>query len=97
MAVVPDATGRMVAHVGDAALVLGSFAAIILVPVGYAFVGARARRRGIGGSVMAPLEEIWDPIAHNTNIEVHVQAEQVTPAPAPGDPPGRAKPTERTT
>jgi hypothetical protein len=46
---------------------------------------------------MAPLEEIWDPIAHNTNIEVHVQAEQVTPAPAPGDPPGRAKPTERTT
>lgn len=87
----------MVAHVGDAALVLGSFAAIILVPVGYALVGARARRRGIGGSVMAPLEEIWDPIAHNTNIEVHVQAEQVTPAPAPGDPPGRAKPTERTT
>ncbi|WP_369135663.1 hypothetical protein [Modestobacter sp. I12A-02662] len=57
------------------------------VPVAVALLGRRARRRGIGGSVLAPLEEIWDPVANRTNIEIQVQAERAAPAPAPGDRP----------
>ena len=60
---------------------------LIRVPVGVWLLGRRARRRGIGGSVLAPLEEIWDPISSRTNIEVQLQAEQEAPAPSPGDRP----------
>jgi hypothetical protein len=35
--------------------------------------------------VLAPLEEVWDPVAHRTAVEVQVQAEQEAPAPSPGD------------
>ncbi|MFW3172445.1 hypothetical protein [Geodermatophilus sp. CPCC 206100] len=61
-------------------------AALVLVPAGYALLGRRARRRGIGGSLFAPLEEVWDPTAHRTNVEVSIQAESPAPAPLPGDP-----------
>jgi hypothetical protein len=73
--------------VADVVLALAVFAALVLVPAGYAWLGTRARRRGLGHTVLSPLEEIWDPVAHRTNIEVHVQAERQEPAPAPGDPP----------
>ena len=72
---------------GDAALILAAVTALVVVPAGWAWLGVRARRRGIGGSVMAPFEEIWDPVAHRTQIEVQVHAERLAPAPAPGDPP----------
>ncbi|MGY1704926.1 hypothetical protein ACI79C_10150 [Geodermatophilus sp. SYSU D00697] len=80
---------------GELALVLEVAAALVLVPAGYAWLGRRARRRGVGGSVMAPFEEIWDPAAHGTHVEVQVQAERAAPAPAPGDPPepGRRSPS----
>jgi hypothetical protein len=73
--------------VSEVVLALEVLGVLPLVPAGYAWLGARARRRGIGGSVMAPFEEIWDPGAHATHVEVQVQAERVAPAPAPGDPP----------
>jgi hypothetical protein len=73
--------------VGQTALLLELVAVLLLAPAGYAALGRRARRRGIGGSLMAPLEEIWDPRAHRTHIEVQVMAERAAPAPAPGDPP----------
>ena len=69
------------------ALLLEVAAVLLLVPAGYAWLGRRARRRGIGGSLMAPFEEIWDPRAHRTHIEVQVTAGRAAPAPAPGDPP----------
>jgi hypothetical protein len=72
---------------GQAAVLLEVLGVLVLIPAAWTWLGVRARRRRIGGSVLAPLEEIWDPIAHNTNIEVHVQAERMAPAPAPGDPP----------
>jgi hypothetical protein len=73
--------------VGQVLLLLEVAGVLLLVPAGYAWLGRRARRRGIGGSLMAPLEEIWDPRAHRTHIEVQVLAERASPAPAPGDPP----------
>ena len=72
---------------GETALLLEVVAVLLLMPIGVAGLGRRARRRGIGGSLMAPLEEIWDPRAHRTHIEVQVLAERAAPAPAPGDPP----------
>jgi hypothetical protein len=73
--------------VSEVVLALEVLGVLLLVPAGYAWLGARARRRGIGGSVMAPFEEIWDPGAHATHVELQVQAERAAPAPAPGDPP----------
>jgi hypothetical protein len=71
----------------DVVLGLAVAGALVLVPAGYALLGARARRLGVGHVVLAPLQEIWDPVAHNTQVEVQVQAERSVPAPAPGDPP----------
>jgi hypothetical protein len=76
--------------VGEVTLAVEVLAVLIGVPAGYAWLGRRARRRGIGGSVLAPLEEIWDPGAHRTNIEIQVLAERE--APAPGD---KRNPTTR--
>ena len=70
---------------GEVVQAVGGLAVLVGIPAGYAWLGARARRRGIGGSVLAPLEEVWDPVAHRTTIEVQVQAEREGPAPAPGD------------
>jgi hypothetical protein len=72
----------------DVALAVEVTALLITIPLGYAWLGRRARRRGIGGSVLAPLEEVWDPVTYRTNIEVRVQAERRhLPASVPGDPP----------
>jgi hypothetical protein len=73
--------------VSEVLLAVGGLAVLVGVPAGYAWLGARARRRRIGGSVLAPLEEIWDPVTHRTNIEVQVQAQQEAPAPSPDDRP----------
>ena len=67
------------------ALVLEMVAALVLVPAGIWALGARARRRGLRLSVMAPFEEMYNPTVYRTNIEINIQAE--APAPAPGDPP----------
>jgi hypothetical protein len=75
-----------VSRVGDVALAVEIVAALLVVPLGYGMLGRRARRRRIGGSVLAPFEELWDPASHRTNVEVHVLAERPATAPAPGDP-----------
>jgi hypothetical protein len=66
---------------GDLAVGLQVAAVLVGIPAAYAWLGRRARRRGLGSSVMAPLEEVWDPVTHRTNIEVQAQAEQAAPAP----------------
>ncbi|SFR27990.1 hypothetical protein SAMN04488564_112101 [Lentzea waywayandensis] len=68
---------------------LGPLAAFLSVPLGLAgFVlyAVRARRRGGGGSMLSPIEEIWDPISHRTNIEIQVEGERSPETPSPGDP-----------
>lgn len=85
----PDAPqgGRTLAAMAEALLAVEVAAAVIAVPAGCLWLGRRARRRGIRGSVLSPLEEIWDPVTHRTTIEVQVQAEREAPAPSPGEPP----------
>jgi hypothetical protein len=60
-------------------------AAFGMVLAGLPWLAARVRRRGVGGSVLGPFEEIWHPAAHRARIEVEVQQERSAPAPAPGD------------
>ncbi|MEU2253802.1 hypothetical protein [Nocardia xishanensis] len=61
---------------------------IVLITGGFAWATTRARRRGIGGvSVIGPFQDMWDPGAARTQIEIEIQAEQTAPAPSPGDPP----------
>ncbi|MEU0883088.1 hypothetical protein ABZ345_31145 [Lentzea sp. NPDC005914] len=53
---------------------------------GFVWYALRARRGGSGQSLMAPFEEIWDPVSHRTNIEIQIEAERTPETPAPGDP-----------
>jgi hypothetical protein len=75
--------------VSEVALAIELLAVLAGIPAGYAWLGRRARRRGIGGSLLAPLEEVWDPGTHRTHVEVQVLAEREAPAPVPG---GRPSP-----
>ncbi|MFD9701453.1 hypothetical protein [Lentzea sp. NPDC059081] len=68
----------------------GAAAALLSLPLclaGFVWFAVRARRGGGGQSLMSPFEEIWDPIAHRTNIEIQREAKRSPQAPAPGDPP----------
>ncbi|WP_253814859.1 hypothetical protein [Nocardia amikacinitolerans] len=67
-------------------LFLLSVVPVVLVPLGFAWAVTRARRRGLGGSVVGPFQEMWDPGAVRTRVEIEVRAEQKAPAPSPGDP-----------
>jgi hypothetical protein len=50
------------------------------------WLAVRIRRRGIGGGLMGPIDEIWRPTAPQSRIEMQVQEERGAPAPAPRDP-----------
>ena len=60
---------------------------LVLVPLGFARAVVRARRRRLGGGVLGPFQEMWDPGAARTELEVRVQSELRAPAPLPDDPP----------
>ncbi|MEU8181391.1 hypothetical protein AB0B86_11560 [Micromonospora sp. NPDC049047] len=48
------------------------------------WLASRVRRRGIGGEVMGPFEEIWHPAAHRLRAEIRVQESRTVPMPAQG-------------
>lgn len=60
-------------------------AAFGLVMGGLAWIASRARRRGVGGSVLGAVDEIFHPAAYQPRIEIQVQAERKAPMPSPGD------------
>lgn len=64
-------------------VVFGGFAVLL---GGIAWLGTRARRRGIGGGLMGPIDEVWHPAAHQARVEVKVQSERMAPNPSPDDP-----------
>ncbi|MEV6912570.1 hypothetical protein [Amycolatopsis sp. NPDC051071] len=66
---------------------MAAFLSLPLFLAGFAWYAVRARRCGSGQSLMGPFEEIWDPIAYKTNIEIQIEAERSPEAPAPSDPP----------
>jgi hypothetical protein len=53
---------------------------------GFLWLGRRLRRRGHGGEIMAPFDDIFHPAAHLARFEIHAHAQRKVPTPAPGDP-----------
>ena len=68
--------GGLVVAAGFAVL-LGLFAAM----------ASRMRRRGIGGALMGPIDEIYHPNAFRFRAEVRAAEQRAVPNPAPGDRP----------
>ncbi|MEO3928639.1 hypothetical protein ABGB07_32980 [Micromonosporaceae bacterium B7E4] len=64
-------------------VVLAGVLAVVLRGLGW--LVARARRRGVGRAVMGPLDEIYNPAAHRSHIEIQALAERRAPASTPGD------------
>ncbi|MEU7974533.1 hypothetical protein AB0B48_21110 [Micromonospora sp. NPDC049089] len=64
----------MVVFVGCLAAVLGTLW----------WLASRVRRRGIGGEVMGPFEEMWHPAAHRFRAEIRVQESRAVPMPPQG-------------
>jgi hypothetical protein len=62
----------------------GGFAAVM---GGLVWLASRVRRRGVGGGIMGPFDEIYHPAAHRFRLEVEAHEERMVPMPSPGDPP----------
>lgn len=54
---------------------------------GFVWLAARIRRRGLGGAVMGPIDEIYHPAAHRARFDVEVQHERAAPSPSADDQP----------
>jgi hypothetical protein len=66
---------------------LATLAAFGLVLGGLPWLASRVRRRGTGGGVLGPFEEMWHPAATRARVEIQAQEERRAPMPSPGDPP----------
>ena len=66
-------------------ILLVVLAAVFVILGGLARLAARARRRGISGSVLGTFDEMFHPAAHESRIEVQVQIERKAPLPSPDD------------
>jgi hypothetical protein len=71
---------------------VGEFLAFVLVAGGFgavmgalAWLARRVRRRGVGGGLMGPLDEIYHPAAHRFRVEIQVHEERMVPMPSPDD------------
>jgi hypothetical protein len=63
-------------------VVAGGFATILAV---VAWLGIRIRRRGIGGGLMGPIDEIYNPGAHRARLDIQTHEERMVPMPSPDD------------
>jgi hypothetical protein len=61
-------------------VVAGGFAAILGA---FVWLARRVRRRGVGGALMGPIDEIYHPAAHRLRFEIQVQEERMVPLPSP--------------
>jgi len=51
-------------------------------------LGRRVRRRGIGGAIMGPIDEIYHPGAHRSRYEIQAQSRRAVTLPSPDTGPG---------
>jgi len=68
--------------------VAGGFAAILGA---VAWLGVRVRRRGIGGGLMGPVDEIYNPGAQRARLDVETYEERIVPMASPDLHPGRER------
>ena len=63
---------------------------VVLAAVGLSLFGltrlaARARRRGVSGSILGPFDEMYRVTAYESRIEMQIQIERKAPLPSPDD------------
>ncbi|MEV0720598.1 hypothetical protein [Asanoa sp. NPDC050611] len=63
----------------DVAPLLALAAAFVAVLASLAWLGIRVRRRGIGGGLMGPVDELYHPGAHRSRLEIQVHEQRTTP------------------
>ncbi|MEV1318774.1 hypothetical protein AB0J14_22145 [Micromonospora arborensis] len=68
----------------DVLMVLAVAGCVAAILGALSWLGTRVRRRGVGGEVMGPFEEIWHPAAHRLRAEIRVQEARVMPTPPQG-------------
>ncbi|MGC4866574.1 hypothetical protein ACLQ3B_14205 [Micromonospora sp. DT53] len=69
----------------DEVLIFVVFAGCVAAVLGILWwLASRVRRRGIGGEVMGPFEEMWHPAAHRFRAEIRVQETRTVPMPPQG-------------
>ena len=59
--------------------------ALVAVVAALLWLAARVRRRGIGGNVMAAVDEVWRPTAHQSYYEIRAQSERGVATQSPDD------------
>jgi hypothetical protein len=59
--------------------------ALALVVGALLWLSARVRRRGIGANVMAAIDEVWRPTAHQAYYEIRAQSERGVATQSPDD------------
>lgn len=71
----------------------------LAVAVGYSVVmfvlmrlAVRARKRGIGASLMSGVDQVFHPIAYDSHLEIQVQEERMVPLTSPDGPPEDGRP-----
>lgn len=64
----------------------GALAAVLGALV---LLGRRVRRRGIGGAITGPIDEIYHPGAHRSRQEIQVQSRRGVTLPSPDTGAGR--------
>jgi len=71
---VSDLVG-FVLFIGTSAVLLG----------GFAWLGSRVRHSGVGGGLMGPIDEMYNPGAHRSRLEIQVQEQRMAPMASPED------------
>ena len=69
---------------------LAFIAVLAAVLTGLTLLARWVRRRGYGGQLMGPAEEIFRPSARRFREEIQVQAERMMPNPSADDQDGRS-------
>ena len=71
---------------------MAEFLAFMMVATGFAVImgafvwlASTMRRRGIGGAVMGPIDEVYQPNAHRSRFDLQVQEEVGAAASSPDD------------
>lgn len=65
-------------------MVVAGFTAVL---GGFVWLAARIRHRGLGGAVMGPIDEVYNPAAHRARLDVEIQHERPSPSPSADDQP----------
>jgi hypothetical protein len=55
------------------------FAGLAATMAALVWLARRVRRRGIGGGLMGPIDEMWHPSAHRFRLEIETHEQRMMP------------------